>query len=187
MRLAAVLLVFKEQYFVKATISAIYPVVDSICCVTQFDRNLKDKEIAPDGTLGTILAMPDPENKIRVIMRRDLSEAPGEDNEARLRNVAMEHEPEADYYLIIDSDEIWETEVLKEAWDEVRRTRKSAYHALTHCYFKKWNFRVVEGVPYRPLVFLRRGFRFKVKRRIDWWTLPGRFLECAAGGANRRR
>lgn len=182
MRLAAVLLVFKEQHFVKATISAIYPVVDSICCVTQFDRNLKNREIAPDETIATILALPDPENKIRVVLRRDLSDVPGEDNESRLRNVAMEHEPTADYYLIIDSDEIWETEVLRKAWDVVQKTRKSAYHVLTHCYFKTWNFRVVEGVPYRPLVFLRRGFRFKVKRRIDWWTLPGRFLEYARLG-----
>jgi len=177
MHLAAILLVFKEQYFVKATISAIYPVVDSICCVTRYDRTWKGKQISPDATVFTILGLPDPENKIRLTIQRDLSDVPGNDNEARLRNIAMQQDPKADYYLIIDSDEIWEPEVLREAWNYVQKTQQSAYHSLTHCYFQKWNFRVNEAEPYRPLVFLRKGFRFKALRRIDWWTLPGRFLE----------
>jgi hypothetical protein len=177
MRLAAILLVFKEQHFVKATISAIYPVVDSICCVTQYDRTWKGKEISPDETIATILGLPDPENKIRLIIRRQLDDVPGNDNEARLRNIAMQQDPKADYYLIIDSDEIWETAVLKRAWEHVQKTRMSAYLCSTYCYFRSWNFRVDEVDPYQPLVFLRKGFRFKAIRRIDWWTLPGRFLE----------
>jgi hypothetical protein len=183
MRLAAILLVFKDQPFIPACLSAIYPVVDSICVVTQYDRTFKQTAIEPDGTVAAVLSFPDPGNKMRLAMRRDLSGLFGNDNESRLRNLGRSLDPAADYYLIVDADEIWETALLREAWSEVQRTRHSAYSTPTHHYLGKWNYRVVPkrgpdlSKSYHPLVFLRGGFRFIGLRRIDWWTLPARFWE----------
>jgi hypothetical protein len=170
MRLSAVMLVFKEQAFVEASIRAIYPVVDSICCATRQDRNLFNEPVDPDRTVETILSIPDPENKIRLVMRRNLNDLPGDDAPARLRNAAIQLDPGADYRLILDSDEIWPRATLDKAWAQVQAERCSAYRVQSICFFNKWNYRVIEKPPgYRPLAFLRKGFDFQNDRQVAWW------------------
>jgi hypothetical protein len=182
MRLAAVLLLFKEEAFVEACVRAVYPVVDSICCVTRHDRNLNGREIVPDHTIERLLKIPDPENKIRLVVRRELEGQPGRDGAARLRNAALALDPDADYYLVVDSDEIWPRETLQKCWDEVQRTRHAGYRISSLTYFRKWNHRIVEpGHGYRPFVFLRRGFRFDEDRQINWRG-PARWKEYLRTG-----
>jgi len=182
MRLAAIMLLFKEEAFVEASVRAIYPVVDSICCPTRHDRNLEGREIAPDQTLPVLLRVPDPDNKIRLVVQRNLDPLPGENSEARLRNAAMALDPEADYYLIVDSDEIWPVEVLRRCWEEVQRTQWAAYRVSSYTYFRSWNYRIVEpGDGYRPLVFVRKGFHFQRDRQIDWHG-PARWKEYLRKG-----
>ena len=169
MRLAAIMLLFRERNFVEASVRAIYPVVDAIVCTSRHDRNLSGDHVPPDDSLATLLQIPDPDNKIKLAVQRDLSPFPGLNNEARLRNAAMALEPRADYYLIIDTDEIWPEDVLRRCWAEVQRTKWAAYRVSSYTYFRKWNYRIVEpGDGYRPLVFLRRGFHFKQDRQIEW-------------------
>ncbi|MDX2227559.1 MAG: glycosyltransferase family A protein [Verrucomicrobiae bacterium] len=182
MKLAAIMLVFKEQHFLKASLEAVYPHVDALCCATMYDRNLKGSPVAPDHSLETLLAIPDPQNKLRLVLQRDVSARPGSDAAARLRNAAMDLAPEADYFLIIDSDEIWTAETLQKAWAEVQRTRHAGYRISSHTYFKTWNHRVVEpGEGYRPFVFLRKGFLFDEDRQIDWKG-PARLREYLRTG-----
>jgi hypothetical protein len=182
MRLAAVLLLFKEQAFVEACVRAIYPVVDSICVVSRHDRNFSGQPLEPDQSLDVLLSVPDPENKLRLVIRRDLDDVPGDNSEARLRNAAMALDPDADYYLIVDSDEIWTRDVLQACWDEVQRTQWAAYRVSSWSYFRQWNYRIVEpGDGYRPLVFLHRGFPFKADRQIEWHA-PARWKEYLRRG-----
>jgi hypothetical protein len=182
MKLAAVLLVFKESSFLEACYSAIYPVVDILCVVSSYDRNLQRKAIDPDDTLEKLLSLPDPQNKVRLIMSRDSRFVPGNESESQLRNIAILNAPEADYYLIVDSDEIWETAVLRQAWQNVQDTGWAGYRVYSHFYFKKWNFRAVEpGEGYRPFVFLRHGFQFLQQRQINW-RCPARYLEYLRKG-----
>ena len=177
MRLSAVLLLFREQHFIAATYQAIYPVVDSICVATQYDRNLAGKSIVPDQSVARLLSLPDPENKLRLVVQRQFPGEYQEDAAAQLRNVALKLDPVADYYLIVDSDEIWPTATLRRAWAEVQRTRFSAYRVNTRCYFRSWNFQVVEKPPgYRSLAFLRRGFAFLKDRQVQWHG-PARWKE----------
>jgi hypothetical protein len=178
MRLSAVMILFKEQAFVEASIRAIYPVVDSICCVTQYDRNLAGQFISPDESMDVLRRIPDPENKIRLIMQRDLSDVPGAESESKQRNAAMSLDPRADYYLIVDSDEIWPEDVLRECWDYVQKTQWAAYKASVHNYFRQWNYQIVEPVEkaLRPLVFLRGGFKFSSLRAVQWHG-PARWKE----------
>jgi hypothetical protein len=167
MRLAAVLLFFKEPHFIEACVRAIYPVVDSICCPSQVDRNFAGREITPDETLQRLLSTPDPDNKLRLVIKRNLDDVPGDDTEARLRHAAMALDPRADYYLIVDSDEIWPRAVLQQAWEQVQSGREACYRIGHHGYFKSWNYRIVEpGDGYRPVVFVRRGIRFGEGRRV---------------------
>ena len=177
MRLAAIMLLFKEQAFVEASVRALYPVVDSICCVTARDRNYAGKALSPDRTIETLLEIPDPENKIRLVVQRDWRDVPGHESEARMRNAAMALDPKADYYLIVDADEIWEEKVLREAWDHVQKTQWGGYRVSSDAYFRKWNYRIVEPGPgYRPFAFLRRGFQFQNQRQVDWRG-PARWRE----------
>ena len=169
MRLAAIMLLFRERNFVEASVRAIYPVVDAIVCTSRHDRNFSGEPVATDDSIGKLLAVPDPDNKIKLTVQRDLSPFPGLNTEAQLRNAAMALEPKADYYLIVDTDEIWPEDVLRRCWDEVQRTKWAAYRVSSYTYFRKWNYRIVEpGDGYRPLVFLRRGFFFKQDRQIEW-------------------
>lgn len=182
MRLAAVVLVFKEQSFVEASVRAVYPIVDSICCASRHDRNFSGREIAPDQSLEVLLRVPDPQDKIRVVVQRDLSQVPGGNSEAKLRNAAMALDPDADYYLIVDTDEIWPADILRRAWEQVHLTRRAAYRISSYTYFRRWNYRVVEpGDGYRPLVFLRRGFLFEKDRQINWRG-PARWREYLRTG-----
>ena len=163
------MLLFKEQSFVEASVSSIYPVVDAVVCTTRHDRNLSGDPIAPDDSIATLLRLPDPANKIKLTVQRDVSQLRGLDCAAQLRNAAMALEPNADYYLIIDSDEVWPEDVLRRCWAEVQRTKWAAYRVSSYAYFRKWNYRIVEpGDGYRPLVFLRRGFCFKEDRQVEW-------------------
>ncbi len=182
MRLSAIMLLFKEQAFVEAGIRAIYPVVDSICCATQRDRNYGGDPIQPDQSIETLLQIPDPENKIRLVVQRDLRDVPGTESESRMRNAAMALDPKADYYLIVDSDEIWPADVLREAWAYVRETQWAGYRVSSNTYFRTWNYRIVEPGPgYRPFAFLRRGFLFHYLRQIDWKG-PARWKEYLRKG-----
>ena len=61
----------------EACVRAIYPVVDSICAASQYDRNLVGQPIQPDGSLARLLATPDPENKLRLVVERDFRHLPG--------------------------------------------------------------------------------------------------------------
>jgi len=177
MRLAAVILLFKEQAFIEACVRAIYPVVDSICCASQYDRNISGEEMAPDQSIHVLLNIPDPQNKIRVVVSRDVSHYPGLDDAGRMRNAARQLDPQANYYLIVDSDEVWPADVLREAWAEVQRSQWAAYRVSSYTYFRKWNYRVVEpGNGYRPLVFLRQGFDFANDRQVNWRG-PARWKE----------
>jgi hypothetical protein len=182
MRLAAVMLLFKEEAFVEASVRAIYPVVDSICCASQYDRNISGREVTPDKSLEVLLKVPDPDNKIRVVVQRDVGRMPGIDDQARLRNAARALDPDADYYLILDSDEVWPKDVLHKCWQEVQRTQWAAYRISCHSYFKTWNHRIVEsGEGCRPLVFVRNGFPFEEDRQIQWHS-PARWKEYLRKG-----
>ena len=177
------MILFKEQAFVEASVRAIYPIVDSICCVTQFDRNLAGETVEPDHSLQALLNVPDPENKIRVIMQRDLSDVAGGESEAKQRNAAMALDPKADYYLIVDSDEIWPAETLRKCWAYVQKTKWAAYKASVVNYFQKWNYQIIEPEEraLRPLVFLRRGFQFSRLRAVQWHC-PARWREYLRHG-----
>jgi len=180
------MLMFKEQSFIEASARAIYPVVDSICCASRHDRNFSGGEVTPDRTLEVLLRIPDPENKLKLVIQRDLSQVSGENSEARLRNAAMALDPRADYYLIVDTDEIWEADILRKCWEEVQRTQWAAYRVSSYTYFRKWNYRIVEpGDGYRPLVFLRNGFFFKQDRQIEWHG-PARWKEYLRKGRKPR-
>ncbi|MDZ4742852.1 MAG: hypothetical protein SGI98_05470 [Verrucomicrobiota bacterium] len=173
MKLAAIMLVFKEEHFLRASIEAVYGHVDAICCATMYDRNLKGSGVEPDDSLNVLLSVADPLNKLRLVLQRDVSDLPGIDAAAKLRNAAMQLAPDADYYLIIDSDEIWTKDILEKSWEEVQRTHHAGYRVYSHTYFKTWNFRVVEpGEGYRPFVFLRNGFLFHEDRQVSWKGIP---------------
>ena len=182
MRLSAVMLVFKEQAFVEASIRAIYPVVDSICCATRQDRNFFNEPVTPDATVQRILNIPDPDNKIRLVMQRDLRDLPGANAAAQLRNAAIRLDPEADYHLIVDSDEIWPRATLEKAWAQVQAQQWAGFRISSVAFFGKWNYKVIEPPPgVRPIAFLRKGFWFENDRQVNWRT-PARWKEYLRTG-----
>lgn len=182
MRLVAIMLLFKEAPFVEACIRSIYPVVDSIICVTQYDRTLNGTPVEADRSVEIVLGLPDPENKLVMLIPRDVARFPGQGTEAKLRNAAMLSDPYADYFLIVDSDEIWARADLEKSWAYVQETRAAGYRGSCYLYFKTWNYRVVREEPsYQTFLFLRRGFQFLRDRAINWHG-PARWKEYLRTG-----
>lgn len=181
MKLTAIILFFRDTPFMEALISSIYPVCDSIHAVTSYDRTFGMDRQDPDESLSRLLSLDDPGNKLKVSVIRHFDGIPGKDNEARLRNAAIMQDTNSDYFLIVDTDEIFETNHLMRVWSEVQKTKWAAYRIPSFTYFKSWNHRIDPPDGYAPLCFLKRGFYFKHLRQVDW-SGPARYREYLRTG-----
>lgn len=181
MKLSAIILFLRDSPFIEAVIRSIYPVCDSINAVTSFDRTFSMTPIKPDESLARLLSLDDPSNKIKVSIIRHFDGIPGDDSEARLRNAAIMKEKNADYFLIVDTDEIFETDHLRRAWSEVQKTKWAGYRVPSLTYFKSWNYQIDPPDGYAPLCFVKKGFYFKHLRQVDW-RAPSRYKEYLRTG-----
>ncbi len=161
--LVAIILALREEPFIGACMRAIYPVVERIVLITAYDQTLRGDLVSPDKTLQKALEFPDPERKLFILVTRHFKGEPATAEDA-MRNYAMGCHPDADYYLIVDADEIYETERLKRARAVVAREKPAWARIPSYTYFKRWNYRVVSRDRYSPIVFLRRGYRLVSER-----------------------
>jgi hypothetical protein len=151
----AICLTLGEGQFLPASLGAVYPFVSGITVVTTFDRDWSGKERDPDGTAELVLSRRlDPKHKMQLVVLNETSEA-------RSRNRAMDLSwglrasrsvvsqasydlpPDPiDYFLILDSDEIWEHDALAQALEIAVQTRRPVYTAAMNRYFRSWNNRI---------------------------------------------
>ncbi len=179
--LVAIILALREEPFIVPCIRAIYPVVERIVLITAYDQTLRGDIVSPDKTLQKALEFPDPDRKIFILVTRHFTGTPAI-TEDIMRNYAMQTQPEADYYLIVDADEIHETARLQKARAIVAQSQPAWARIPSHTYFKKWNYRVVSKDFYTPIVFLRRGYRLESERGLKRPSRLRRLIQWAKRG-----
>jgi hypothetical protein len=155
LRVHAIYAVLDDVALFRASLASIYPFVDGITVVTTHDRDWQGTPRDPSAIVATTLSRElDPDRKVDLIVVT-------ESNEARTRNRAMDFaaprrtslrvKPQhrrdrdfatPDYFLIIDSDEIYEAGALERIKDYVRRDARAVYRIPCVRYFKRWNYRI---------------------------------------------
>jgi len=154
-RLHAIYVALDDAALFRASVASIYAEVDGITVITNHDRDWHGGTRDPSGITAMILSREvDPDRKIDLIVT-------DETNEARARGRAMdfaaprrrtfrvqqEHPGDPafvppDYFLIVDSDEIYEAGMITRLKAHVGRHRHPIYRVPCVRYFKRWNYRV---------------------------------------------
>lgn len=151
----AIYVALGEVDLLRNSIDSIYAHVAGITIVTTYDRDWLGAPRADDGVADLVLSRSiDPEHKIELLVLN-------ETNEARARNRAMDaavgrqrrhrvrrqhgadvDRPPIGYFLIVDADEIWESDDLNRLVAHASQDRGAWFRAGAYRYFKRWNYRI---------------------------------------------
>ena len=182
--LHAIILALNEEPFIKVQLDTIYPFCNRISIITQYDRDWYGQMLTPDATVSIILNYPDPDGKINLIIRRFPDEAAARNMEmlsfnrksfngikshgASLAEINDFHSP-PDYFWIIDSDEIYDSDTLPGIIDYLILKRPSGMRITGYNYLRNWNRRVPrEIIDFTHFGFLKPGLLFEQRRVISW-------------------
>lgn len=153
LRFHAVYAVVNDAVMFECSVRSIYERVSRITVVTNLDRDWHGAPVDRDDLLERVLSRAfDPDRKIDVVVS-------SETNEARARNAPMDlaagvsrrvrsaHvgdvvEPAADFFWIVDADEVYEAAAVESLQAFVAQRRRPAYRVPFWTYFKSWNYRV---------------------------------------------
>ena len=161
----AIYVALGEAEFAEASIRSIYDSVIGITLITNHDVDFHRVPRTPDRLLDDLLSRRyDPERKIDIIVSSETQDARSRnramdyaDPSGRSRAVRGQHEldvdpPRPDYFLVVDSDEVWEKRHLEglRAW--AARDRLPLYRVPCIRYFRDWTTRI-EGYEMTPVLF----------------------------------
>lgn len=183
-RIHAICPALNEEVFIGNTLRALYPYCSGISVLTQYDRDWYGKPVRPDRTIQIVADFPDPEGKIQLVLRRWRDQAAALNCEmaavaSRAHRGVGSHGSTAeqiralhdapDYFLIVDADEIYDSETLPRVIDYVMVRRPRAARVHGYNYLRSWNRRVPrEVVRFCHFGFVRTGLRFEHIREITW-------------------
>lgn len=172
MRIAAVFCVYNEREYLAYAVRAILPAVDDVLILlgtapyTAYNPNARAVS-RPDGTEGLVeqLAREDP--KITVITGLWASEV-----DHRNAGLAWCLAHGADYYWLVDGDEVYREDHLHNIRQELQgRPRVGTFIIKCHIFWRSFAYRIPAGVlAWRP----RRIFRVTRGRRLLGVTVPYR-------------
>jgi hypothetical protein len=180
----AIILALNEEPFIKVQLDTIYPFCNRISIITQYDRDWYGQMLTPDATVSIILNYPDPDGKINLVIRRLPDEAAARNMEmlsfnrksfigvkshgASLAEINDFHSP-PDYFWIIDSDEIYDSDTLPAIIDYLVDKRPRGMRMTGYNYLRNWNRRVPrEIIDFTHFGFLKPGLLFEQRRVISW-------------------
>lgn len=187
MRITAILVALNEAPFIEAALEAIYPFVDRILIQTGYDRSWNNQTVEPDATVPRILQFPDPAGKIALLVRRLPDEALARNSLMRMDSYDLNHRLHntvgmqeqlrdfcagADYYWILDGDEIYDPQTIPAMLSYLERRRPTALFVRGLTYFHSWNYVVDPSDDFFQPGFLRAGVLFWENRNI---VLPKRY------------
>ena len=182
--LTAIVIGLYEQEYIETCICAIYPYVQRIIFITNYDTDYSGASLRPDLTLSKFIGLDDPDRKLILLLNRRLADETIQRNWGMLSDRAFysssrlsfkphtntlefirEQVPKTDYFWIIDGDEIYDPETIPAALEFLSRASWNAVTVRGHCFFKKWNYRIV-GFDFCQIGFLRAGVHFHSRRSL---------------------
>lgn len=151
-RTAALYCVYNDDIWLNYSYSSIYGSVDAIYFFVS-DKPWMGPVLDITEVVNTINALPDPDNKKRLVMGNW-------DIEIEQRNASLAHAiiDGFDIALIIDADELYEPEEFRRMLSFVKqRPEVDVWHMFWWTYWKNPGFRIEPIEPYHPPVFTRLG------------------------------
>ena len=184
MRIHAICIALNEEDFIVELLKSMYPFCSGISIITQYDRDYYGKKVVPDNTVKYALDFPDPEGKIHVIARRYNDETSSRNHEMMsiLSNGSIGIRPHGvpfeevksffeppDYFLIVDADEIYDTETFSSIVDYLNKKKPKAMRVSAYEYGFNWNLRVPPKTwLHHQFGFVKAGTFFEERRVITW-------------------
>ncbi len=166
MKLNVICICLNDAPFVEAMLRSVYPFASGIVFVTEHDRDFYGRPVQPaDDTLQRILSYPDPNNKVRLAVRREFGPDPSV-VQAEMRNWGMYAVGSpCDYWWVVDTDEIFDPDDAQRLMRWLEREQPMGARIPTWHYFKTWNYRVTTFDERGQIGILKHGQRFRKRRR----------------------
>lgn len=152
MTVAACYCVYDDYEWLKPSLTSIYDAVDAIYVLVS-DAPWNGPFTETQQTIEVINTFPDPQKKIR--LKRGSWRSEVEQRNAALALVEFE---KIDYALIIDADEVYDTNSLKRMIAHAAaHPDVGCWHSLFVVYWKSPSFRIDPPEPHHPPILLRMG------------------------------
>lgn len=184
MKIHAIIIALNEEDFIEQTIRPIYSLCSGISVITQYDRDYYGKPVMPDNTVNKVLAYPDPEGKIQLVVRRYNDETASRNHEMMavmcdaskgiithgtpIKQIKKFHE-KPDYFLICDADEIYDIDTFPAIVDYLKVKKPRGMKVSAYNYFFTWNRRMPrEEYVHHHFGFVKAGLLFEQRRVLTW-------------------
>lgn len=180
----AIVLALNEDLFIRNLLNTLYPFVNRISVMTQFDRDWYGKPVVPDQTVSHVLNFPDPSAKISMVVRRFPDEAAARNMEMlsfgrKAYSGIMTHgnpldmvrkfHDNPDYFWIIDADEFYDVDTIPAMLAYLTRLKPRGMRVTGYNYLRTWNRRVPRSVvDFTHFGFIRPGVLFEQRRVVNW-------------------
>lgn len=165
-------------------LNSLYPFCSGISILSQYDRDWYGNRVQPDKTVEHVLSYPDPEGKVRLVIRRWKDEAVARNHEmlsvsSDPHNGVQYHGASGekikdfhstpDYFLIVDADEIFDTESFGSIIDYLKFKSPRGMRVTGYQYLWTWNQRIpIDIVHHNHFGFIKPGLLFTKRRRLTW-------------------
>ena len=160
MTTAALYCVYDDSLWLDYSCRSIYEAVDAIYFFVS-DKPWKGPFKDKTSTLEAIRALPDPAGKIEIIEGHWEAE-----HEQRNLSLGYAQYHGHDYGLVIDADEVYETQNLQNALVHARsRPEVDVWHIRCATYWKSLRYRIDPPEPYDPPTLIRLGSCGFIKAR----------------------
>src|SRR5262249_592304 len=143
MKITVIMVALNETPFIGAAIAAVYPFVHRIFVQTGYDRSWNDQRGVPGGTVETGLGLPDPDGQIAPLVRPSPDEAIARNLLMRMDHYTLDHRHRntvgmhdridpfcdgADYFWVIDGDEIYDQRTIEPILAYLREQKPKALY-----------------------------------------------------------
>jgi hypothetical protein len=184
LKIHVICLALNEEIFIEEFLKALYPFVQGISVITQYDRDYYGNKVVPDRTVEKVLKFPDIDGKIHLVVRRFNDETAARNHEMNALNHnpaksivthgtditnILEFHKKPDYYLIADADEIYDSETFPSIMEYLAKKKPNGMRITGYNYYWTWNQRVPKSHEhFLQFGFVRPGLRFKIRRLITF-------------------
>jgi len=184
LKVHVICLALNEEVFIQEFLKALYPFVQGISVITQYDRDYYGNKVSPDKTIEKVLNFPDDEGKIHLVIRRFNDEAAARNHEINAikfnpskkiithgvnKNLINKFHTIPDYFLIADADEIYDSKTFPLILKYLEEKQPKGMRITGYNYCWTWNQRVPKTYEhFIQFGFIRPNIYFKSRRLVSF-------------------
>lgn len=184
LKIHVILIALNEEDFITENLKTLYPYVQGISVITQYDRDYYGRQVKPDTMVQQVLDFPDPDGKIHLVLRRYNDETASRNHEMKamlypadrdiqshgvpMEQIATFH-ARPDYFWVVDADEIYDTATIPAILQYLEAKKPRGMRVSAYEYGLNWNRRVPPEVYiHHHFGFIKAGILFTQRRVVSW-------------------